>query len=239
MMQPCIYIIENAAVPSKVYIGSAVDFKHRCGAHMRLLALGRHHSIKLQRSYAKHGVENFSIRPLLYCERKDLLYYEQRAIDMYDAARKGYNMNPTAGSNAGRIWSPEVRARMSVAKKGVLQTKSGNTRKGRIASKEHCERISTALKGKTKSTEHCTKISASKLGNKASPETKAKMSAARVGKKQSPESIAKRIATVAALRQAGVIFFKPKKSELNGRFVKTTDIKDASSKTVTTTLDAP
>lgn len=207
-MISCIYAIENL-VTGKKYIGSAKNFKRRKANHFDLLRRGRHHSIKLQRSYHKHGAEKFSIQPMIYCAAKDLLMYEQRAIDVYRAAEIGYNVNPAAGSNLGRRLSPKTRALLSAVRKGVPLPLSGFRRLGRKATQQHRENISAALKGKVRSIQHRERISASKRGIALSADTRAKMSAVRIGKKQSAETIAKRVASIRAAK----LFSAPPKPE--------------------------
>lgn len=192
-MKSGIYIIENSGSPVRVYIGSAIDLKTRARAHMNLLSYGKHHSKKLQNSYNKHGKDNFRVRTLFYCAPDMLIFYEQRAIDAFKSSTMGYNVNHIAGSNLGKKFSDESRARMSAAKKGVPCPQGGITRTGRIATSEHRARISIAHKGKKKSPKHRESLAISATGRILSEETKRKMSVSRVGKKQSQETIAKRI----------------------------------------------
>ena len=113
-----IYIIANKAT-DKVYVGSAVNLKWREKAHFTRLTRGDHHSQKLQRSWEKHGGNNFLFHPILICSKEDLLFYEQRAIDFYQAAIDGYNMNPTAGSHLGAVQTDECKKKVAASKKGV------------------------------------------------------------------------------------------------------------------------
>jgi group I intron endonuclease len=53
-----IYIIKNL-VTNDFYLGSTVDFNKRKNAHFNQLRKGEHHSPILQRSYKKHGKNNF------------------------------------------------------------------------------------------------------------------------------------------------------------------------------------
>jgi len=232
-MHPCIYIIENAARPGKVYIGSALLPRARFSFHMKALCQGKHFNRKLQHSYDHHGADCFSIRPLIFCAKKDLLFYEQRAINAYLAASAGYNINPTAGSNAGRIWSAETRARMSAAGKGKPKPASAASRIGLKASPEARARISAALKGKQRTPEHCAAISASKRGRKMSVESRQKMSVIRTGKKQRPETIAKRNATLAVMRANGLWAKTPDKHPITGRFMKSPPVPAGTTTTLT------
>lgn len=146
-----IYKIENR-VTGDCYIGSAVNFIKRARVHKHLLNKGKHDCIHLQRAVAKYGPSNFCMKPLLVCRREDLLFFEQRAIDIFNPA---YNIQRVAGSNLGKIYSTESRAKMSAAKIGRKQ------------SPEHRASISAALKGKPKapfSPSHIEKLRISHLG---------------------------------------------------------------------------
>jgi group I intron endonuclease len=198
-LKSCIYLIENH-VTGKVYVGSAQNFRARSANHMQRLSSGNHHSVKLQNSFNKYGAHNFSIRPILYCSEENLIFYEQRAIDAYQSCAHGYNVNPVAGSNLGRKWSAEVRAKMSMSRKGVPLPRSGESRRGRIASEEHRLKISKALTGKPKTLAHKKALALSALGRTVSDEAREKMSLSRIGTKQSVETIEKRIATRIANR---------------------------------------
>lgn len=95
-----IYKITNS-VTGKCYVGSASTIKKRCKQHFSLLEKKSHHSIKLQRSYNKYGKDNFIFSVILFCEKKDLIFYEQQCIDFFNSEKLGYNMNPIAGSSIG------------------------------------------------------------------------------------------------------------------------------------------
>lgn len=130
-----IYAIRNLK-NGKIYVGSAVRLSRRWWTHRSDLRKGNHHSSKLQRSWAKHGEENFSFEVLLYAGRDDLIFYEQRAID---TLKPDYNICLTAGSclgvkhtarqaeliraaHLGSKRSAESRARMSQAQKALGRT---------------------------------------------------------------------------------------------------------------------
>lgn len=85
----------------KRYIGSAVNLKKRKNDHFNSLIRKKHYNNYLQRGYNKHGKEKFKFGILLYCSKKDLIFYEQRTIDSYDLEKELYNLSPTAGNNLG------------------------------------------------------------------------------------------------------------------------------------------
>lgn len=116
--QPGVYRIRNLRT-GKTYVGSSDDMADRCKRHLRLLHQGRHHSLKLQRSFDKHGEAAFEFKPLLVCAVKDLLFFEQRALDAFDAVRRGYNVAATAGAPMrGRTHTTRTKEKMSGASLG-------------------------------------------------------------------------------------------------------------------------
>src|SRR5690606_3407741 len=100
-----IYKIENVR-NGRIYIGSAVSIKKRWREHKRQLDTGIHHSRFMQRCYNKHSSNVFDFSVLLYCDRENLIDYEQRAIDTF---KPDYNTVPTAGSMLGYKHTEETR----------------------------------------------------------------------------------------------------------------------------------
>lgn len=173
-MKSGIYIIRNSA-NGRAYVGSAVHITQRWHEHRYLLRAGKHHSIKLQRAWAKYGEESFEFAILEPAPIADLIAVEQRWIDKLSAAdpAKGYNVATRAGSRWGVKHSAETRARFSAARLG--QKRSLQTR----------QRISEALTGRTVSAETRARQSAARIGRPLgpqSPEHRAKLSAALKGR---------------------------------------------------------
>lgn len=108
-----IYSIEHVA-SGRRYVGSAANIDKRWKEHRRQLARGVHHSRFLQRAWDKHGDHGFRFSVVLFCDRHNLLWYEQALIDAW---RPEYNSAPTAGSQLGLKMSDEAKAKMSVAAK--------------------------------------------------------------------------------------------------------------------------
>lgn len=183
-MNTGIYQIKNL-VNGKVYVGSAKSFTNRFIAHKKLLKRGKHHSIKLQNAWEKYGADNFLFQKLIICEFKDLIMYEQRAIDGLNAVKNGYNVNPTAGSSAGRPTSDATRAKMSASFKG------------RKRDPEAVAKTAAAHTGMKRSDESREKMSLSQKQrwDNATPEEleemRAQVSAVHKGKKLTPEHIEK------------------------------------------------
>jgi len=63
MMNSGIYRITNK-LNNKRYIGSAIDLAARWRTHRFRLSNNNHHSIKLQRSWSKHGEDTFTFEVL-------------------------------------------------------------------------------------------------------------------------------------------------------------------------------
>jgi len=87
-----IYGIKNK-VTGKHYIGSTKNFSKRWGEHKYHLKRGTHHSIKLQRSYDKHGVSSFEFFILQEVEDcSQLREVEESFIKLYQSWINGYNV---------------------------------------------------------------------------------------------------------------------------------------------------
>ncbi|MFM0163882.1 NUMOD3 domain-containing DNA-binding protein [Paraburkholderia sediminicola] len=208
-----IYKITNTQT-GKVYVGSALSIERRIDKHMKDLKAGTHHSSKLQRSYAKWGMAAFVHEVLeVVAVPADLLVREQRWIDTLDACRGGYNMRPRAESNLGHKFTPESRARLSAALKGIKRTPeqvaalrlrmqgkpfpAEALAKARLANSKRVitpeERQRRADRARNISDETRAKRSASMKGKTWSPESRAKLSASlkACGWKPSAEHIAK------------------------------------------------
>jgi group I intron endonuclease len=93
-MKSGIYAIRNK-INNKVYVGSAKNFDARWKRHCKDLSHNRHSSIKLQRSYNKHGHASFSFVVLQeYPYEKSIREVEQRWMEMLNSHREGYNIAP-------------------------------------------------------------------------------------------------------------------------------------------------
>lgn len=151
-----VYFIRNK-VNQKVYVGSSIDIYRRWTRHKDDLLKNKHHSIKLQNSYNKHGINQFEF---LLAESafniKELQKTEQKWIEMFNSYVDGYNSAPVAF---------EI---------GLLPK-----------TEEHKRKIGNAHKGRKLSEESKDKIRQKALGRKKKPmsdETKKKISEANKGK---------------------------------------------------------
>jgi hypothetical protein len=187
-----VYQIVNR-VSGKRYIGSATNLMSRFAVHRSMLSRGRHHSRHLQNAWAKYGQASFEFHPVLICKPCDLLFYEQRALDVLQPE---YNLSPSARNALGVRWSDEARQRHS-----ALQ-QSRPTRLGKKHTPEARRRISlakmgnTATKGKPRNAAAVAATAAAHRGMKRSPETRAKIAAKARGRKWTDEAKAKLSATL-------------------------------------------
>ena len=177
----------------KCYIGSAMNFSKRWYMHLNLLRKGGHHSPVLQNAYDKYGEGEMKFDVMLVCAAGDLLFYEQRALDIM---KPEYNIALYAGAPMrGRKFSEESRARLSAARKGkkmsekaksaliaavkgVPKTEEAKANMAAAWTPERKEAWSKSQTGRKMSAEAVEKMAATKRGKKLSPETLAKMSAA-------------------------------------------------------------
>lgn len=200
---PGIYRIDSTAT-GRFYIGSAIHLSNRRNDHYYALRENRHHNVRLQREWNKHGERSFVFSAVLYCAKSDLIFFEQRAIDLYLASKSLLNLSPTAGSTLGVKYSNESKARVSAASKGrslgrkhtpeeieKMRKASLGVNKGRKPSPETRQRMSTAGKGRKFTPEHRARISAALKGRKLPPEQIEHLRRINTGRKITEETRAK------------------------------------------------
>ena len=95
-MNSGIYTI--ASLSGKMYVGSATCLRQRRNMHFSLLRSGKHHSILLQRAFNKYGPDGLIFKKLFICDRSELRFYEQRAINILKPA---YNIDLNVGEEIG------------------------------------------------------------------------------------------------------------------------------------------
>jgi group I intron endonuclease len=160
-----IYKVENLKT-NKVYIGGSINIERRKSEHFSNLKFNNHGNRNLQKDYNKYGKDNFKFIPLLICSEKDLLFYEQRAIDIYK--KNLYNVCLIAGTSLGYKHSKKTLLKMSDRSiSEETRKKISEANKGKKHSERHKEKISIRMKGNKYA-----------LGNKLSIETRKKMSEA-------------------------------------------------------------
>lgn len=188
-----IYKIENKDT-GKVYIGSATNIESRWYQHKRLLNNNKHHSIKLQNSVNKHGIESFIFEIIEECEKNILIEREQYWIDVLNSYNEGYNSRPVADSPLGTECSNETKKKISeFHKKRIRKPHTEETKKklseyfigkvgpnkGKKMSEETKKKISDSKKGKT----------SNRKGSSHTEESKRKMSEIRKGTKWNPNYV--------------------------------------------------
>lgn len=155
-MDPVIYQIRNK-VNGKVYVGSAVNVKHRWSSHRSLLRKGIHHSIHLQRAFDLDGEVNFAfeILEIVQC-KEDLLTREKYWIDSLNCYNDkfGYNIALQAGAPMA----------------GRTQTEEANRKTGTASRDWHKKN-----KGTPKYEAYLNNLSNSLIGHPVSDKTKAKI----------------------------------------------------------------
>lgn len=89
-----IYIIKND-INNKFYIGSTVNLCKRITTHIGKLKTNQHVNSHLQGAVNKYGINNFSFKILVICERYQLFEIEQGVLDYYKCYKHdiGYNMS--------------------------------------------------------------------------------------------------------------------------------------------------
>lgn len=162
-----VYCLQNVKT-GKRYVGSSWDVHLRGGTHRTLLLRGAHHSIKLQRSWDKHGPDAFVFEILEVAARGVLTEREQFWID---ALFPQYNIKTVAGGSATRDVSVSTRQKMRDAKLGKPMSASNRAA------------LSAAMKGVPKSQEHRAKL----RGRRHSEESLKRMSIAQKGRITPPD----------------------------------------------------
>jgi group I intron endonuclease len=183
-----VYQITNA-VNSDRYIGSSVNIWTRWKTHTSRLRKSNHCNSYMQRAWDKYGEENFTLTPLILCERFELERYEQLCLD---ALKPEYNVTlDVSAPMRGMKFSKEHRDKIA---KALIGNKS---RLGHKSTEEQKRKISAAHTGKKLSEEHCANIGLSKRGNtfrrgvKLSDETREKLRLSHLGHIPTEETKAK------------------------------------------------
>lgn len=169
-----IYVIQHLA-SGRRYVGSAVSLRKRWREHINAIHRGVHHSSYLMRCWRKYGPDSFSFTVALYCDKENLLMYEQALIDFYQPE---FNSAPKAGSQLGYKHRPETLAKMSAARMGIP------TGRSIVHTVETRLRISESRKGKgggPMSEERRRKIGEAQKGRQFSAEMRARISATLTG----------------------------------------------------------
>lgn len=121
-MRSGIYKITNL-VTSKVYIGKAVKVSSRFSAHKYLLRRNLHPNIYLQRSWNKHGEDNFNFVKIEDCKIDNLPDRESYWVNYYKAndSKFGYNLMKVGRVNHRH--SKETKLKMKLSSLGRKKSK--------------------------------------------------------------------------------------------------------------------
>lgn len=181
--QRVIYAIKNIDT-GKSYIGSTVNFVVRKRAHLSLLRSGKHHSIKLQRAWEKHGEHAFAFLVIKEVPSACVLHVEEQSIidSLNTAGDGGYNIARCVSSPmSGRKHTEESKAKIGKAFAGIPK-KRPLVQKGDKIPRCTVEKIARANTGKKRSEEtrrklsECAKGHLRWLGKTHTEETKRKIS---------------------------------------------------------------
>lgn len=193
-----IYLIRNS-VSGRVYVGAAATFGSRWRLHRRMLKAGKHHAIRLQRSWDKHGEEHFSFEVVEIIDRNDfddtagfrtaMKTREQHWIDTHRAASKdhGFNSCPAAFSPIGIRRSEETKAKHRAGWTPERRKANGEKASLQRMSPEHKAAFCFANRGRVRTAEHRAAVAAAHRGKTLSPEHRAKVAAAGIGRKHTEE----------------------------------------------------
>ncbi len=129
----------------RLYVGSAMNLRHRLLRHRMMLRAGNHNNQYLQNTYNKLGEQAFHIEFLEFCEVEVLLDREQfwMAITNSMHDKEGFNLAPIAGTRRGVKMTDIQKKRISDAVRKAVATKpecwkrGGYARRGRPLSAEH------------------------------------------------------------------------------------------------------
>jgi group I intron endonuclease len=188
-----IYVIRNINT-NKVYVGSTKNFGIREKTHFRTLENGNHSSIKLQRSYNKHGRSAFVFEVIERTpyRKKIILEREKHWMEELDSLANGYNIAPASFGDV-LTHHPEKEAIIAKIRAGVLKRNAFLTEDERKARWSMPGELNP-MYGKTHSATARTKISEANIGHSRgkgipkSPEHREKISERakmRIGEKNS------------------------------------------------------
>jgi len=139
MNSPGIYKIQSKIKPERIYVGSAVNVKHRWVSHLSDLRLNKHGNSRLQNHFNKYGASDLVFILLESCTRENLLIREQVYIDeLYP----WFNICKFATSRKGVIHSLETREKSRIGHLGQVPWNKGKTE---IYSEETRQNISESV----------------------------------------------------------------------------------------------
>ena len=170
-MNTGIYKIENI-INGDLYIGQSKMINIRITTHKHKLKINHHFNIHLQNAWNKYGENIFIFKTILFCEEKELTYYEQKLVNTW---KPKYNIcTICVNSSLGRKLSDEHKRNISISKKGI---KFSDDHKNKLSKAQQGKGgINHPNFGRVFSKEHRMKMSDARKGTKSSEETKRKIS---------------------------------------------------------------
>lgn len=179
---------------NKFYIGSTVNKAQRWARHRKQLRDGTHPNKHMAAAWAKYGETTFVFEVLESVDSPAALFAaEQKYLDLH--AGKDYCFNwalyagaPMRGkfgpeaSNYGRVFGPEMRAKLSAAVSGDKHPNWGKQLPESTRLKIKEANLNNPWKGAKHTPEAIAKIAAASRGRPVSEETRAKRSAALKGR---------------------------------------------------------
>lgn len=139
-----IYKITNM-LNGKYYVGSSCNMYHRWNRHKYIAELTEQYkNVPLYKAMRKYGIENFSLKPILFCEKENLLFYEQLLLNKLANREQSYNISKNAMAPfTGQTHSELAKQKISLALKNKpftdehkknlsIAMKSSKNNKGKI-----------------------------------------------------------------------------------------------------------
>lgn len=160
-----IYGILNI-VNDKLYLGSAVNLKRRWAQHVSDLKYNKHDNNYLQKSWNKHGQENFIFIVLEFCLNVELTCKEQWWIDKLEVYNRdiGYNIRRDAKSNLGLKYPDSHREKCRINNTGKKHSEETKAKMRKVKrSDEFKQNVSLNRRGKKPSNETIEKIRRSNI----------------------------------------------------------------------------
>jgi group I intron endonuclease len=198
-MESGIYKIINIKT-GKCYVGSTKNFNIRWNQHLVNLKNGNHSSVKLQRSFDKHGEESFEFHIIEYVKyEKDLIIDKENYwIAQLDSKKNGYNI---ADASFGDVLTNHPNRDVIIKKISATVNKNiSNMSEEERRTKWALYGEANGMFGKTHSDETKEKMSIRMIGNNR-----------RTGKKLTDERTRSKLSEIASNRTG----------ESNGMFGKT------------------
>jgi len=113
-----IYCLEN----KKVYVGSCINLHARLIRHKSYLKNKRHHAVKLQRSYDKHGIDSFVVYLIEELkERSQITIEESKWIKKLNSFKEGLNSTEkTINLKPFKLTTEQIEKRIAHSSKPVV-----------------------------------------------------------------------------------------------------------------------